>query len=87
MLSHRGSTSGKAMGQNGSALLRSYGLIHIYLNGMTIDFYYLRLRDYFCCGLSGMTLGEYREKNKAGLQGSSECHISHCVDHNPKQKT
>jgi hypothetical protein len=87
MFSHRGSAAGKAMGQNGSPLLRSYGLIYIHLNSLSVDIQYLCLRVYFCCGLSGMTLGEYREKNKAGLQGSSECHISHCVDHNPKQKT
>jgi hypothetical protein len=74
------------MGQNGSALLRPYRLIYIYLNSLSVDFDYLCLRDYFCCGLSGMTCAKCRQKNKAGLQESSECHFGHYFDHNPKQK-
>jgi hypothetical protein len=86
VLPHRGSAAGKAMGQNGSAFLRSYGLIHIDLNRMSVDIQYLCLRDYFCCGLSGMTCTKYCEQNKADLQESKGCHFGHYFDHNPMQK-
>jgi hypothetical protein len=73
---HGGATTCKAMGQNGCPFLWAYGFIDIHFYGSAVDFDYLRLRNYFCCGLSRMTCAECRQKNKSdGLQEFRGGHI------------